>query len=314
MFRADYSASSFPPDTLAISGVLNFSPEDLAWALFVTGRAPGDETVHGAASFWEFVHRASLIPAYIRRGPGMDLVRSGLALSLDRSEKGALSYALGQAMTGLFCSRFLGVDRLMHVDRYLGRFGPTFGPGAQRPDLFGPSASGWVVAEAKGRSNAMESGLRDTLEAQKRSVRSIGGAPPHLALGCVASFPPSVSSLRVDAFDPAELGRQHVDLDVDPDRYALAYYEPWLLALGFGQPEEYREGISVSYHQALGIRLGLPTPVVEAVRRAKQGDLRGLAERVSSILAEPGFQALRSDGTLVETEWDNAISLEDWRY
>lgn len=217
-------------------------------------------------------------------------------------------------MTGIFCSRFLSVDRLMHVDRYLGRYDPAFGPGARRPDLFGPSTSGWVVAEAKGRSNAMESGLRDTLVAQKRSVRRIGSAPPHIALGCVASFPPSVSNLRVDAFDPAELGEEPIDLDVDPDRFTLAYYEPWLLALGFGQAEEDREGITASHLQALGIRVGLPTPVVEAVRGAKQGGLEGLAESVSSILAEPAFQALRPDGTFVETEWGNAISLEDWQY
>jgi hypothetical protein len=160
----------------------------------------------------------------------------------------------------------------------------------------------------------MESGLRDTLVAQKRSVRRIGSAPPHIALGCVASFPPSVSNLRVDAFDPAELGEEPIDLDVDPDRFTLAYYEPWLLALGFGQAEEDREGITASHLQALGIRVGLPTPVVEAVRGAKQGGLEGLAESVSSILAEPAFQALRPDGTFVETEWGNAISLEDWQY
>ena len=50
-------------------GTLSFTTDDLAHALFATGRAPGDQWAHSMASVWEWIHRTSLIPAYIRRTP-----------------------------------------------------------------------------------------------------------------------------------------------------------------------------------------------------------------------------------------------------
>ena len=59
----------------------------------------------------------SLIPAYVRRSYRGELVRSRLASDLDRSELVGLSYALGQAMTAVFCRLELSVAHLLHNDR-----------------------------------------------------------------------------------------------------------------------------------------------------------------------------------------------------
>jgi len=203
-FSARYSSFGFPAGIVPHRSSLSFTTDDLAHALFVTGRAPGDRRSHGAASFWEWLHRTSVIPAYVRRNASGRLVRSRLATELDRSEKMAFSYALGQAMTAIFCERLLSVTHLMHVDRYAARHRVQFGTRRMRADLFGHSSAGWVVAEAKGRSNAMEMGLRSKLVAQKRTIKSIQGAAPAIALGCVASFPPEVGTMRIDAVDPVE--------------------------------------------------------------------------------------------------------------
>jgi hypothetical protein len=55
------------------------------------------------------------------------------------------------------------MTRLISRQR-MGHHKVTFVPGARRrPDLFGLGSRGWVVAEAKERSNAMESALVSTL-------------------------------------------------------------------------------------------------------------------------------------------------------
>jgi hypothetical protein len=69
----------------------------------------------------------------------------------------------------------------------------------------------------------MPRALRQTLEAQKRSISTIQGEAPWVALGCVASFPRRVGAMRVDAFDPVEDAPESMALDVTLDRYMLAY-------------------------------------------------------------------------------------------
>jgi hypothetical protein len=149
-FSVGYPASGFPAGTLARSGSLAFAAADLAHALFVTGRAPGNRASFGAASLWELFHRVSLIPAYVRLRSGGRLTRSRLAVELDRSEKVALSYALGQAMTGVFCERLLSVSHMMHVERYASRHNVVFGPTRQRPDLFGMGPPGGWLQRLRG--------------------------------------------------------------------------------------------------------------------------------------------------------------------
>ncbi|TKA08562.1 hypothetical protein [Actinacidiphila oryziradicis] len=149
-FEVPYQAEAFGSE-VARTGVLTFSASELAHALFATGRTPGDQAKYGHASVWEWLHRMSVIPAYIRRASDNRLVRTQLARSMDRSEKVSLSYTLGQALTGVFSQNILSVRYLMHVDRYARRHGVLFTATRQRADLFGRRDTGWVVAEAKGR-------------------------------------------------------------------------------------------------------------------------------------------------------------------
>jgi hypothetical protein len=249
--------------------------------------------VHGASSVYEWLHRVAIIPAYIRRTTTSGLIRSPLAVELDRSEKVGVSYALGQAMTGVFCQQRLGVDHLLHVDRYSRRFNINFAVGTkQRPDLFGPGTGGWVVAEAKGRSNSMESALRSKMEEQKRTIRTINRTPPWVAVGCVASFPPPNRRLRIDAFDPEKTESEAIDISVDLDRFLLAYYEPFVAALDFGVPDlDPNSRFETVQLPAAGLRVGLLRGIAEAVRATRSLTVGGLAGAVSDALADRPSEA-----------------------
>ncbi|GHJ15892.1 hypothetical protein [Micromonospora sp. AKA38] len=317
-FTARCHTHQFPAGVISPRAVLTFTTDDLVHALFTTGRAPGDRFSHGLASVWELIHRASLIPAYVRRTDGGGLVRSALARELDRSEKGSLSYALGQAMTGIFCRHKLDVVHLLHTDRYASRWGVTFGVTRKRPDLFGWSHQGWVIAEAKGRSNTMEASLATDLGAQKRAIKSIQGQRPWLALGCVASFPPHRHELAVDAVDPSEDGAASVDMDLDLDRYLLAYYEPFLAAIDAGTPDIRDQRYLAARFDLLGLRIGLRRDIAARVRAAVQGNVAGLHASMLDLLGAD-FQTneaatVFSDGTLVGTNWEEALTLNDWYF
>lgn len=313
-----YRARGFPSGAPPGVGTLILTSDDLAHALFTTGRAPGDRATHGLASIWEFIHRVSLLPAYIRRTPAGRLTRSRLALALDRSEKVAVSYSIGQALTGVFCDQFLSVRYLMHVDRYARRFGVTFGSTRRRADLFGMQhGGGWVVAEAKGRSNSMEAALEQILVGQKRTIASVSGVPPTIAVGCVASFPARDRMLRVDAFDPENEEIDAVNLAIDVDRFVLAYYEPFLRAIESGESSrgahgEGEVGVITARFDVVGVTVGLRQDIADLIRRAEEGRIEGLASSVMSALDTDLPAATFADGTVMDTGWESALAIDDW--
>lgn len=324
-FSVEYAAIDFPPGLLEEKGSLEFTTNDLAHALFTTGRAPGDRRSHGDASIWEFLHRTSIIPAYIRRTNSRELVRSSLAIGLDRSEKVNLSYSLGQAIAAIFSQHVVSIPFLMHIDRYGQRYGIKLGPAGKRPDLFGYGSNGWVVVEAKGRSNAMESSLPDKIRAQKHSVLSIDGQPPGLKMGCVASFPGQFSNqaMHIDAFDPPVEEIESFPINVDIDHYMLAYYEPFIAALDFRErrgadeifvsSSTYR--VSTQFTQS-GLRIGLLRTIDERIRQAlERNSPEGLGEEFLGLLTRYRKDQPRApefpDGTFVEADWEESISIND---
>ncbi|MFI6434470.1 hypothetical protein [Streptomyces sp. NPDC050759] len=318
-FNVWYTATKFPSDVRP-TDLMTFSAAELAHALFVTGRAPEDRSKHGVTSVYEWIHRSTLIPAYIRRTSDGSLVRSDLARELDQSEKVSLSYALGQALTGIFSERVLSVRFLMHVDRYAARHGLAFVPGSRRrADFFGQTTSGgWVVAEAKGRSGDVDLKTKRAMRDQKRTISLVGREKPDIAYGCAAHFPKDIygrERLKVLAIDPVEEEPEAIELPVDPDKFIQAYYEPFLAALDFGDSRD-TQGDFVSVSIDSGIRMGVLRSVVDRVELAHEGRLRGLHNDVIQLLEQqvpaerPGGYFL--DGTHMATKWSEALRREDW--
>ena len=319
-FEVWYKTEDFPASFLP-TGRMVFTVDALAHALFVTGRAPQDQAVYGWTSVYEWLHRVALIPAYIRRAPTGRLTRSDLARDLDRSEKVALSYTLGQAMTGVFSQQTVSVRFLMHVDRYAVRYGIRFAANTRkRADLFGErQTGGWVVAEAKGRSGNIDDELKETMRAQKRTIRSIGGTPPALAYACAAHFPQYKGvpdHLKLHAVDPEEAEPEAINLPADRDRFILAYYEPFLAALEAGQEEPARDGYELASFGPFRVSVGVLAPVAQRVRGAQRGRIEHLYQDVVEILdthlaaARPAHQFM--DGTVVTSKWQQALDQDDW--
>ena len=168
-------------------GHLEFTDRDLAWALFVTGRATGDEFRHGQwLGLWEYASRYGTMRAYLESDHRSTcLRRTALAEFLDPTEKGNLSYSLGQALTGIFCEKELAIDRMLHIDFYgkqsdaNSRRRVILDRSGNRPDLFGYGHGFRVIAEAKGRSSASAKKrieLGHKMHRQLNAVQKIDGS------------------------------------------------------------------------------------------------------------------------------------------
>jgi hypothetical protein len=314
-FLVRYHASRFPNGMIKSNDEIQFYENELVHALFTVGRAPGDRLSYGDASVWELLHRSSLVRAYIRQDNNQRFVLSRLALELDRSEKVAVSYAIGQAMTAIFSRKVLSLQYLMHVDRYASRWSVIFAS-RRRADLFGFGPQGWVVAEAKGRATPPDTSLRANLAAQKASIVSIQGRPPALAVGCVAYLSSEAPWLRLDVFDPVPHEIEPTAVEFDIDRYFLTYYEPFITAIDVGDSrvEEVEDATIVSARfSPFGLRIGLLRTVDQLVRRAKdQGDLTGLSQSILAVLATSSSGSVFPDGSFVEAHWEDSISINDW--
>jgi hypothetical protein len=318
-FIARYQASGFPPGIIKRIDDINFTESELVHALFTTGRAPGDQLAYGDSSLWELLHRISLLRAYIRQDYAQHLRLSRLARDLDRSERSALSYAIGQAMTCIFSRKVLSIQYLMHVERYSSRWSLQFSS-RKRPDLFGRGTPGWVVAEAKCRASVPDSSLIEKIQAQKTSVASIQSRPPDLTIGCISYFSPHIPWLQLSVVDPESQHIETMALQIDTDRFFLTYYEPFVMAVDLGGSEEREltdsQNISARF-DPFELRIGLLRSIYELVRRAKEvGDLTGLSQSVLDALADSATtgNSLFSDGTLIETDWRESIAVNDWEH
>lgn len=178
-----------------------------------------------------------------------------------------------------------------------------FGPTGHRPDLFGILPGGWLVAEAKGRSNAMEKSLKLTLEKQKRAIKTINGAAPDIAVGCVASFHPKRNVMRVDAFDPEEDESDAVHMELDRDKFCLAYYAPFILAIDTMRSETHGESQQPPPRNLFALRIGLHNTIEVRVREAAGGRVTHLADDILELLLDTEISGTHLDGSVVETDW-----------
>ncbi|WP_280472325.1 hypothetical protein [Nocardia cyriacigeorgica] len=219
-------------------------------------------------------------------------------------------------MTALFCRQVLNVSHLLHIDRYASTYAVGFTKGRKRADLIGRAPSGWVVAEAKGRSRAMERTLRRKLVEQKRSVLSIESTPPSLALGCVASFPDG-RDMIVQAFDPEEPDVDAISLDeLTRDQYLYAYYLPLINTIESGDRID-RGSAATPFEQAdfgrFRVQVGLMREIADLVRESTSPwRLTGFSDQVDAHLASARERGITmfSDGSRIRTDWTEVMQAD----
>ena len=215
---------------------VTFSWEELCRAAVTVGRRNWDDVLqYGTYSVLEALWRLAMIRANLVEEPNGRLAKSEAFISLDPSEKGAVSYFLGLAFAKLIAEKLFQVPWLLHLDVYRHEINPNLAFSI-KPDFIGmDSRRQWIVIESKGRTGVASRKLIDTAKRQTRSLRNINGQLPVLRAAIATYF--SDDKMRARICDPEDLDPGAEDLDVLPESLARAYYRPIIEYLEAYPPE-----------------------------------------------------------------------------
>jgi hypothetical protein len=137
---------------------------------------------------------------------------------LDSSEKGALSFFLGQAQAKLFAHDIFRISRFVHYDKYLEHIGRT--RRKTRPDFIGFRPDGTAIAvEAKGRSGRWDEKLVKSAKDQVAALPDIAGYADPIRYAHLAFFDNGEWQARL--IDPPS--QQNTE-PLSPEFLTLAYY------------------------------------------------------------------------------------------
>jgi hypothetical protein len=203
-------------------------------------------------------------------------VQSSVYAVADRSEKAGISYTIGQTMAHLFLTRMLGVPYTLHVDRYAQEFNIAWTDrGRWRPDLIA-LGTGWIVAEAKGRTWGVPPAMVTHAVQQKHGISTIDGAPPILRVASAAHF--ELGPLAQVVRDPEPSAP--IDIPGDRGKFVQAYYRPLVEATRNGETRTVfgRQARFVEI-EGLDVSIGLEEGIASAY--SSPGRLLKLAEQFS---------------------------------
>lgn len=252
----------------------------------------------------DVVVRSHTIYANLRQR-GVRVDRSSLYDSLDPTEKGATSYFLGMAMAKLFAAELFDTPWLFHVSQATsGGASIAFQRGSKsQPDLIGQSSGGdWIVVEAKGRTNGLDSKALTKAKLQTSMIRTINGVAPSLRVALQVYFD---DQLRVRIDDPSDPKPEALEVQLDLDS-ALARYYSVATAITAKNPtrERVRDREFVTrIDDDSGVTIGLQASILESVAAGKFQQIREDSRRVNDRVTEVGERAtIYPDGLFVRLD------------
>ena len=155
---------------------------------------------------------------------------------LDPSEKTGISYFFGLTVAKIIAERLLNAPWPQHVDKFAGLITPPLSR-RERPDLIAQDRRGkWLVLEAKGRSNALDSKTISKAKKQVNALQAINGKAPRRRVVAGSYF--ANGNLRAILRDPREAKGRAV-LDISEEVFIRNYYEP-LVSLLFSREQSPR--------------------------------------------------------------------------
>jgi hypothetical protein len=207
------------------SAEIQFSWEELCRAAVTVGRRSwADVLKFGTYSLLEALWRVAIVRANLVETYDGRLRPSRAYSGLDPSEKAGVSYFLGLALTKLVAEKLFGVPWLLHLDVYKQQLAPDLAF-PEKPDFVGMDPwLLWIVVESKGRSGGLPKRLLDVAKRQVQSVRRIGGQFPALRIAVATYF--SSTGLRARMRDPNTPEPDAIDIELNPEQLARAYYRP----------------------------------------------------------------------------------------
>ena len=211
---------------------LNCTWSDILLAAVTVGRKNWEwVTKNGVLSEREMSFRINMILAFLKENSRSQIVRTQNFITLDPSEKVAISYFLGLVGTKLMAEKVFNVPWLMHLDVYT-----RFATGSDRvfiekwkehcnirPDLIGLDTNGdWVVVEAKGRTNNMSHINLAKAKSQTENIRKINGQDPILRFANSTYF--SQNIWHFSLLDPEEFHESAPDIEITQGQFLRDYY------------------------------------------------------------------------------------------
>ena len=228
MLHIPYKSEHFPPGTVQNGrDVLHVTWNDILWAAITVGR-PNRYNVfrYGYASVYDALFRWSLIRMALEQyDPTTSyLYRTDAAKTLDPSEKSAVSYFLGMTFCKLFATKLLNTPWLLHLDVCRPQIDPILS-GRSRPDLVGQEhgTNLWYAFESKGRSNPMDSNVKDRAKIQAQRLLSVNGIACSMHIGAITYFRNDV--LEFYWKDPISEKESDIKINLPRDMWRY-YYNP----------------------------------------------------------------------------------------
>ncbi|MDC0687576.1 hypothetical protein POF53_08255 [Mitsuaria sp. RG] len=257
---------------------------ELVWAAISMGK-PGMAHLfaHGLYSVSDCIVRAHTVYANLKFGK-YTIAQSKLYEGLDPSEKGGVSYFFGMLATKVLCSRLLDAPWLFHLSMLKSLGGTAVLIDRSQPDLIGlNSRGGWVVAEAKGRSNQFDADALRKAKTQTRQLRKVNGQFPSLRVAVQACFSPS---LDFHIADPEEYDDDAEDLDFDVVAAIQDYYSFIIQApqerLGRGQLNG-QDYVFMNMPES-GVTIGISRRMHKALQ--EMSDVPESVSKLAALIAE----------------------------
>ena len=215
--------------------------------------------------------------------------RSAAYDRLDRSEKGAASFFLGQVQAKMFAEALFGAATFVHLDVVLDALGRR--RRRSRPDFVGYDHTGRVAlsVEAKGRANGYTLKLRQSAKAQSQRLPGIVGLPTHAYAHIAYCEPDGTWCALLEDPPQKKASRDLAMLDV-----ALCYYLPLVEAVVAASERDGADRVAedwVVHLNEIGVSFTVPTIAVDAlssVTRDEMGrvhDIGAARERAAALAA-----------------------------
>ena len=228
MLCIPYESEHFPPGTVQNGrDMLCVTWDDILWAAITVGR-PNRYIVfrYGDASVYEAFFRWSLIRMALEQETPTTpcLSRTDAARTLDPSEKAAVSYFLGMTFCKLFATNLLNTPWLLHLDVCRPWLNSILSS-RSRPDLVGQEhgSNRWYAFESKGRSNPIDTAVKDRAKIQAQRVVGINGIGCSMHIGAITYFRDSI--LEFYWKDPIPEKGEGIEIDLPPNSWRY-YYQP----------------------------------------------------------------------------------------
>jgi len=293
-----YEATNFPKamgTKLVGTHKIQVSWSELVWAAISVGRANLIHILqHGAFSQFEIIYRAAILFANLREDLQGNLRRSAAYEGLDPSEKGAISYFLGLAVTKLLADKLMNTPWLMHLDVYRALVKPIFS-GAGRPDLVGQNSAGdWVVFESKGRTNGFDPQVLQRAKQQAMQIATIGGATPILRVGAVTHF--GMGALAVKISDPPSSSKEAINIQLNRKQLNDGYYRPFREWLSSGTESRRIRSGDKDYRVKSLVSADIEVGIIESLTEGVPADVPSIQRETSTVI---GNTFHGKDGLLV---------------